>query len=143
VLSTSAAAVLLACLLSSWGQAGYWRNSQTLFTHAINLNPDNYMAYHHLGMDLVNRGKLDQAIAMYQKTLALAPAYPSAYNNLAIAYARQGKFKEAIPLFKEAIRLTPGNISFYRNLALAYRQQGQKSEAEAVMEQVEWLSGTK
>ncbi|MHB8069150.1 MAG: tetratricopeptide repeat protein [Desulfobaccales bacterium] len=143
VLSSSAAALLLACLLSSWGQTGYWRNSQTLFTHAIDLNPDNYMAYHHLGMDLVNRGKLDQAIAMYQKTLALAPAYPSAYNNLAIAYARQGKFKEAVPLFKEAIRLTPGNVSFYRNLALAYSQQGQKSAAEAVMEQVKWLSGTK
>jgi len=143
VLSTSAAALLLACLLSSWGQAGYWRNSQTLFTQAIDINPDNYMAYHHLGMDLVNRSKLDQAIAMYQKTLALAPVYPSAYNNLAIAYARQGKFKEAIPLFKEAIRLTPGNISFHRNLALAYSQQGKKSEAEAVMEQVKWLSGMK
>jgi hypothetical protein len=143
VLSTSAAAVLLACLLSSWGQAGYWRNSATLFTHAIDINPNNYMAYHHLGMDLVNRGKLDQAIAMYQKTLALAPAYPPAYNNLAITYAKQRKFVEAVPLFKKAIQLNPYDTSFYRNLALAYRQQGQKSEAEAVMEQVKWLSGTK
>ncbi|MDD2903409.1 MAG: tetratricopeptide repeat protein [Syntrophales bacterium] len=143
VLSTSAAALLLACLLASWGQAGYWRNSQTLFTRAIEINPNNYMAFHHLGMDLVNRGKLDQAIAMYKKTLALAPKYPPAYNNLAIAYARQGKFKEAIPLFKEAIKLTPGNVSFYRNLALAYEQEGKKAEAAAVMEQVKWLSGKK
>ncbi len=143
VLAGSAAALLLACLLASWGEAGYWWNSKTLFTHAIELNPDNYMAYHHLGMDLVNRGQLDQAVAMYQKTLALAPKYPSAYNNLAIAYAKQGKFKEAIPLFKEAIRLTPENVSFYRNLALAYSQQGKKAEAAAVMEQVKWLSGRK
>ncbi|MEW6657611.1 MAG: tetratricopeptide repeat protein [Thermodesulfobacteriota bacterium] len=143
VLSTSAAALLLACLLASWGQAGYWRNSETLFTRAIDLNSNNYMAYHHLGMDLVNRGQLDQAIAMYQKTLSLAPQYPSAYNNLAIAYAKQGRFKEAIPHFKEAIRLTPDNVSFYRNLALAYNQEGKKSEAEAVMEQVKWLSRTK
>jgi len=143
VLPTGAAALLLACLLASWGQAGYWRNSETLFTRAIDINPNNYMAYHHLGMDLVNRGQLDQAIAMYQKTLSLAPQYPSAYNNLAIAYAKQGKFKEAIPHFKEAIRLTPDNVSFYRNLALAYNQEGKKSEAEAVMEQVKWLSRTK
>jgi hypothetical protein len=143
VLSSSAAALLVACLLASWGQAGYWRNSQTLFTRAIDINSNNYMAYHHLGMDLVNRGQLDQAMAMYQKTLALAPKYPSAYNNLAIAYARQGKFKEAIPLFKEAIRLTPDNVSFYRNLAVAYSQEGKKAEAEAVMEQVKWLSKKK
>lgn len=143
LLSTSAAAVLLACLLSSWGQVSYWRNSETLFTHAIRINPNNYMAYHHLGMELVNQGKLDQAMAMYRKTLAIAPAYPPAYNNLALVYARQGKFEEAVPLFKKAIQLNPYDAVFYRNLALAYRRQGKKSEAEAVMEQLWRLTGRK
>jgi Flp pilus assembly protein TadD len=94
-------------------------------------------------MDLANRGKLDQAIAMYKKTLSLAPAYPSAYNNLAIVYARQGRLNEAVPLIKATIRLAPNDASFYRNLALAYRQQGKISEAEAVMAHVRWLSGKK
>ena len=141
--NVTAAAVLLSCLLATWGQAGYWRNSETLFTRAIDINPNNYMAYHHLGMDLANRGRLDQAIAMFQKTLAVAPAYPPAYNNLAIAYARQKKFDEAVPLFKKAIRLNPYDAGFYRNLALAYRQMGKTSEAQAVMEQIKWLSGRK
>lgn len=99
------------------------------------------MAYHHLGMALANEGKIGQAIAMYRKTLAVAPQYPSAYNNLAIVYAEQGRYDEAVPLFKAAIRLTPNNISFYRNLALAYQRQGKISEAEAVLAQVRWLSG--
>jgi tetratricopeptide (TPR) repeat protein len=135
--------LLTACLLSTRVQATYWRNSESLFNHALEVTGDNYMAYHHLGMDLANRGKLEQAIAMYKKTLSLAPAYPSAYNNLAIVYARQGRLDEAVPLFKAAIQLAPNDATFYRNLALAYRQQGKISEAEAVMAHVRWLSGKK
>ena len=141
--STGAAAMILACLLASWGQAGYWRNSETLFTHAIDMNPNNYMAYHHLGMDLANKGRLNLAIAMFKKTLAIAPAYPPAYNNLAIAYAREGKFIEAVPLFKKAIQLNPCDASFYRNLALAYRREGKELAAKAVIDQVKRLAGKK
>jgi len=141
--STGAAAMILACLLASWGQAGYWRNSETLFTHAIDINPNNYMAYHHLGMDLANHGRLNLAIAMYKKTLAIAPAYPPAYNNLAIAYAQEGKFAEAVPLFKRAIELNPNDASFYRNLAVAYQKEGNALAAKAVMDRVKRLAGEK
>jgi hypothetical protein len=136
----AAAAVLSACLLSTWIQVGCWRNSETLFSHALKIDPTNYMAYHHWGMALAKEGKLAEAIEMYKKTLAVAPQYPSAYNNLAIIYARQGKYDQAVALFKAAIRLTPGNIDFNRNLALAYRQQGKLAEAEAVMAHVRWLT---
>jgi hypothetical protein len=141
LLSTAAAAALLACLLTTWVQAGYWRNSETLFTQALQADPTNYIAYHHLGMALANEGKIDQAIDMYRKTLAVAPQYPSAYNNLAIIYAERGSYDEAVSLFKEAVRLAPNNISFCRNLALAYQKQGKISEAEAVNAHIRWLSG--
>ena len=143
ILSLGAAAALAAALMSSWGQAGYWRNAETLFTHSIRVTGDNYLAYHHLGMAFNNQGSYPQAIAMYQKTLAIAPGYPPSYNNLGIAYARQGRFDEAVEMFKNAIRLTPGNINFHRNLALAYEQQGKKSAAEAVMAHIKWLAGPK
>jgi len=141
LLSIGAAAAFLACLWSTWVQVGYWRNSETLFNHALKIDPTNYMAYHHLGMALYGEGKVDQAIAMYQKTLAVAPQYPSAYNNLAIVYAKQGRYNEAIPLFKAAIRLFPNNIDFYRNLYVAYQKQGKLAEAEAVQAQIRWLLG--
>jgi protein O-mannosyl-transferase len=143
IVGSTAAAVLLACLLSSWGQAGYWRNSETLFIHAINMNPNNYMAFNHLGMAFTNGEKFDQAIAMFQKSIEVDPSYPNAYNNLGVVYARQGHLEEAVANFKIAVRLKPTDPSFYRNLALAYRQQGNISEAEAVLERVKWLTGRK
>jgi protein O-mannosyl-transferase len=141
ILSASAAAVLLACLASTWMQAGYWRNSESLYFEAIRVTGDNYMAYHHLGMAYTNEGRLDLAIAAYKKVIAIDPSYAHTYNNLGVIYAKQGKFDEAVEEFKQAIRLIPSNVSFYRNLALAYSQQGKKAEAEAVLEQVKWLTG--
>ena len=67
ILSASAAAVLLACLVSTWMQAGYWRNSESLYFEAIRVTGDNYMAYHHLGMAYTDQGQLDLAIAAYKK----------------------------------------------------------------------------
>jgi len=141
LLPASAVAVLLACLASTWTQVGYWRNSESLYFEAIRVTGDNYMAYHHLGMAYTNEGRLDLAIAAYKKVIAIDPSYAHTYNNLGVIYAKQGKFDEAVEQFKLAIRLIPSNVSFYRNLALAYSQQGKKAEAEAVQEQIKWLTG--
>jgi len=141
ILSLSAAAVLLACLASTWMQAGYWRSSESLYYEALRATGENYMAYHHLGMAYTDQGRLDLAIAAYKKSIAVDPSYPHAYNNLGVVYAKQGKFDEAVAEFQQAIRLSPTTVSFYRNLALAYSQEGKQAEADAVLEQVKWLTG--
>ncbi|MEJ2092422.1 MAG: tetratricopeptide repeat protein [Syntrophobacterales bacterium] len=141
ILALGTAAVLVACWWATWVQIGYWRNSETLFLHAIRVTGPNYMAYNHLGMYYANEGKINQAITMYKNALITAPAYPPAYNNLGIIYANQGKFDQAIALFKKAIQLTPGNPSYHRNLALAYEKQGKHAEAQAIMENLRWLMG--
>ena len=84
---------------------------------------------------------MDRAIAMYWKVIALNPSYSNAYNNLGNVYARLGRFSEAVEQYKLAIRLDPANAAIYHNLASTYNQQGKKAEAEAVMEQVRWLTG--
>lgn len=143
ILALGTAAVLVACWWATWVQIGYWRNSETLFVHAIRVTGPNYMAYNHLGMYYANEGKEDQAVLMYKNALAVAPGYPPAYNNLGIIYANRGRFDEAIANFKKAIQLTPGNPSYHRNLALAYSKQGKQAQAEAVMEHVRWLLGNR
>jgi hypothetical protein len=143
ILAVGAAVLFSACFWATWVQVGFWRNSETLFLHAIQVTGPNYMAYNHLGMYYANEGKDDKAITMYKNALITAPAYPPAYNNLGIIYANRGKFDEAIALFKKAIQLTPGNPSYHRNMALAYLKAGKKAEAEAVMENLKWLMGSK
>jgi hypothetical protein len=141
ILALGTAVVLVACWWATWVQIGYWRNSETLFLHAIRVTGPNYIAFNHLGMDYSNRGKINQAIIMYKNAIRAASAYPPAYNNLGIIYANQGKFDQAIALFKKAIQLTPGNPSYHRNLALAYEKMGKHAEAKAIMDNLRWLMG--
>jgi hypothetical protein len=143
ILALGTAVMLSACFWATWVQVGYWRNSETLFVHTIKVTGPNYIAYHHLGTYMFNRGRLDQAIALYQKTLEIAPSYAPAYNNLGCAFAKLGKFKQAVPYFKKAIQLYPTNLSYYGNLAQAYSDEGNKAEAQAIREHVKWLKENK
>jgi hypothetical protein len=139
ILSLGAAVLLAACFWATWVQAGFWRNSETLFLHALQVTGPNYMAYNHLGMYYADEGQYDKAIAMYKKALINAPTYAPAYNNLGIIYATQRKFAEALPLFERAIQLMPNNLSYHRNMALAYLNQGKTAEAEAIMDNLKGL----
>ncbi len=44
LLGTVAVIVLAACAFASRQQLGYWQNSETLFDHALNVDPNNYVA---------------------------------------------------------------------------------------------------
>src|SRR5208337_1542954 len=48
-LAASFSLALLACLIFSWRQAGYWRNSQTIFTQDLAVTGNNSIAYSNLG----------------------------------------------------------------------------------------------
>ena len=141
VRSASAAAVLLACLLSTWGQAAYWWNSETLFIQPSGINSNNYMAYHQLSVAFTNEGKLDQAAAMYHKSIEVDPSLlPRPITTWRSSTRDRAGLPRRSALFKTAIRLTPNSARFYHNLALAYQQQGKIPEAEVVRAQVRWLS---
>ncbi len=52
--------------------------------------------YYYEGVDLFGEGKLEEAIAAYQKALALDPAYTDALHGLAQAYYAKEDFDNCI-----------------------------------------------
>ena len=44
--------IVLACSGRTWHQVHYWRNSQALLTHALELDPTNHIAHANLGVVL-------------------------------------------------------------------------------------------
>lgn len=133
-LSAAAGVVLLACFLTTRVQVGYWRDSESLFRHALKVNGNNYMACNNLGMALSNQARFPEAISMFSRCIRLKPSYAHAYNNLGVAYARQGKLPQAMEFYQKAIQVNPRVPVFYNNLALVYQQQGKTTEAEATRE---------
>ncbi len=133
-LAASFGLALLACLLLTWRQVGYWRDSATLFGRAVKVTANNYAAYNNLGLAYDEMGKPDEAGAMFYRAIRSNPNYPDAYNNLGIDLAERGDVSAAIPMFLQAIRLQPNLDQAYHNLGKAYLGQGRVSEAREMFE---------
>jgi len=128
ILPACSSIILLACAVVTRQQIGFWRNSETLFRHAIAVTKDNYMAHFYLGTTLDNEGRLEEAIAEFQEALKLRPNVDFC-NAFGIFLERHGRFDEAFIQFQEAVRLDPQFADPHHNLALALSRKGRLAEA--------------
>ena len=89
---------------------------------AIRLKPDYSDAYNYLGVVYIRKGKVDEAIAMYQKALSneLYLKKQEAHLNLGVAYLRRNEYGKAAKHLESAIRLIPDYVDAYYNLGKAY-----------------------
>jgi hypothetical protein len=55
LLGAAAVIVLAACVIASRQQLGYWQNTQTLFEHALKVDPNNYVAKQNLHIYLFEK----------------------------------------------------------------------------------------
>ena len=125
-----ASAVAAGLLLASWGilswrQIAVWQDGVTLFAHAIEVDPDNFLAHDNLGVELDRRGRPEEALAQYRETLRIKPGDRHGVSNYSQAtFARgarlqaEGKLDEALAAFREGLRYRPQN-------ALAHAAVGQ------------------
>ena len=129
------AAVLAVCAALSRVQIQYWKDSETLFRHALDVTRDNWLAHDNLGVALAQAGRIPEAIAQYEQALRIKPDFPEAHNNLGIALTRSGRIPEAIAQYEQALRITPDFAEAHYNLGLALAQAGRIPEAIAQYEQ--------
>ncbi|HUI05791.1 MAG TPA: tetratricopeptide repeat protein [Verrucomicrobiae bacterium] len=123
------AAMLAACAVLSRIQAGYWRNSESLYRHALNVTPNNWLAHGSLGTVLLGTGRASEAIQQYEEALRLEPAEAQAQNNLGLALWQSGRVPEAIQHYQQALQMNPHYAEAHHNLGLALLQMGRLQEA--------------
>jgi tetratricopeptide (TPR) repeat protein len=127
-----AAAACLACAALTWIQVGYWRNSETLFRHALDVTEDNSVAFHNLGSTLMaSPGHLSEALVYLETAVRIDPDSPPAHTDLGSALAKAGRLPEAIAQFQEAILLAPDAPIPHNNLGSALTEAGRLPEAIA------------
>lgn len=125
----AAAAGLAMLSVRTWSQTGVWRDSYTLFDHALAVTQNNYLAYDNRGFHLAKLGRYDEAMADYQRALAIRPDYLNANNNLGHALQALNRPAEAVPFLRRALAANPNQLEVRNNLANALSDTGQLAEA--------------
>jgi Flp pilus assembly protein TadD len=107
----------------------YWKDSEALFSHALAVTHNNYLAHDNLGDILLKRGDVQAATAHFEEAVRLLPGYAHGEYNLGVAMVMQGRLDDAEGHFLRAIRLQPGYADAEFNLGNALARRGRNSEA--------------
>jgi Flp pilus assembly protein TadD len=132
VLAIAALLIIGALITRSYFQASSWRNSETLWRHAIDVTHDNYIAYNNLGVAFLENGQVDEAIAHYKKAVAIKPESGDYQYNLGNALARKGNWAEAITCYQAALNTESDSFKAAKirnNLGAALEKLGRFDEA--------------
>jgi tetratricopeptide (TPR) repeat protein len=113
----------------TWQQCGYWKNNTTLFSNALQVTKDNYLAHNNLGLTLFTEGNTEEAIYHYNKAIRIKTKYTDAYFNRGVAYFKLGQYQRAIDDYNESIRLKPHYADVYKNRGSAYFKLAQYQRA--------------
>jgi tetratricopeptide (TPR) repeat protein len=96
---------------------------------------DDPTTHYNLGVLLAMTGRLDDAIAQYQRALDRDPQYSDARSNLATALARRGDIARAARELAAVVASDPENALARTNLGLLRLQQGQTAAAVRELEE--------
>ena len=138
--TVAAVATIVAFGWCSLLQMRYWRDSETLWNHALTVTSDNDVAHNNLGFLCVHRGELDKAISHFEAAVKIRSNKAQTHYNLGSAFirtnlgnalARKEQFDEAIVHYQEAIKLQPDYADAYYNLGSALLAKGNVNEAIA------------
>src|SRR5580700_10744451 len=86
--------------------------------------------HYYAGIDLFGEGKLDEAIAEYERAIALDPKFADALHGLAQAYYAKEDFDRAIEIARRIVALDPDDILAWTAISRAYQRKGRVPEAE-------------
>jgi protein O-mannosyl-transferase len=132
--AVAAVVILLALSWTARRQLGYWDSGIELWTHTLQVNPDNFIAHDNLGDALLVQGKRDEAYAQFQLAADVTPRDPWCHGNMGAYLQERGRLPEAIEQYQLTIQLSrdPFMLALtYANMGSAYRDLGMENDALA------------
>ncbi|HEY5503837.1 MAG TPA: tetratricopeptide repeat protein, partial [Sedimentisphaerales bacterium] len=139
VLGVLAGISLSACAVVTSNQLKYWKDSLSLFEHALNVIKGSYVMQNNYANILSDLGRPKEAAAQLSEALKFLPNSPEIHNNYGNALREMGKLDEAIAQYQIALKLNP-------DFTLARYQLGvvlaAKGDYEGAIQQYRLYAGT-
>jgi Flp pilus assembly protein TadD len=132
-LAIAAAVALLA--LAAHRQAGHWRDSRTLWEHALAVDPTSETALYQLSEHEQELGRFREQAAVLRRLVQLNPRHERARNNLVIARHRLGeRAEDLLADYRELLAINPGNVKALQNYGYLLIEAGRYAEAVAQLQ---------
>src|SRR5262249_3569368 len=129
LLSILSVAVLASLAWCGWLQTSFWRDSESLWTRALAVTPDNETVREHLADAYLDKGRIDDAIAQARLAVAAQPESADAHGVLGAALGRTRHLDEALAHLHTALELNPQLARAHFNLGNVLLQLGEIDQA--------------
>jgi Flp pilus assembly protein TadD len=143
VLAAGAALGVLALALAAWGQTHVWRDSETLWRWAVEMDSACSLCHGNLGAAITGTelglARLDEAEAHLRRAITLRPDNPIPYFNLGTLLSVRARYGEADAALRKYLELRPGAPSGLARLGLLYLLQGRLEEAVPLLQRARGL----
>ncbi len=110
-------------------QTLFWRNSITLFEHAVSIQPKNLISQTNLGHALNQEGHPDAALPHLKIALEIKPTDPDVHFNKGTSLLLLGKTNEASVCYLHAIKIAPHKTGPYYPLGNLFMADGDINSA--------------
>jgi tetratricopeptide (TPR) repeat protein len=124
-----AAVMLSGLMVLSARQVRVWKNTETLWAHALAVTKNNHVAHNNLAIELQQHGDLNAALSHFELALQIKPGYTLALNGKGQCLMELGKLAEAISCFQAAVRCDPALPLSHNSLGVALAYAGEHEAA--------------
>jgi hypothetical protein len=132
--AVSALLVLAALGLQARRQTAVWRDTKTLFGHALEAVKDNWLAHQNYGALLLQERDLAGAMRHLQVAVRLKPDHPDTLYNIGRVHLIRGEWLAASAAFRLSGELNPGDADSRVDLGNALFNLDRFEEAAAAYE---------
>ena len=110
---------------------GEFGQSDALFRKILNAHPDSAEASYRYGNLLKDQGRLEAALASYDRAVALKSEFAHAFCNRAVVLGLLNRLPDALASYERALAIDPGDVVAHCNLAFLLNALGRKDAALA------------
>lgn len=108
---------------------GRYKEAEEMYKQVLQLDPQNSVAYHHLGIMALQGKQFDLAKKLFKASIDLDPNNVRYLMDLGTAYFSLQRFPEATEVYKKAVELDADNYEAQYNLGTIYLERGMYEEA--------------
>jgi tetratricopeptide (TPR) repeat protein len=121
--------IISAMSICTYFQLRHWRDSLSLFQHALDVTENNYVAHFCIAGPLLVQKRADEAVYHCSEAVRIRPGYLKAQIGLANALFEAGRLDDAVAEYRKFLQIKPDDPNVLYALGIVLSQQGKTDEA--------------